>query len=205
MFVACVTEEKVVVVGRSAVRAHRLNDGEVAWALALDGEEPGLAAISPLGAGNYPAGRGVFAPDRYYQPVTSAAIWEIELSTGRLAAVHKSPRELPSGNLIWHRGLFVSQGPLALEVFDERESLVNQVRAQLERNPQDPETLVRRGELELSAGHVAEAIITFRTAHHAVRSPKTRTRLIGALLDATRQKLPGHELFAAELDTLIGP
>jgi hypothetical protein len=200
-----VTDDTVIVVGRSAVRARGLSDGEVNWTLALDGEQPGLAASPSSNAGNFPAGRGVFALDRYYLPVTSAAVLEIELSTGRLAATHKSPRELTTGNLIWHRGLFVSQGPLALEVFDERESLVNQVRTQLERNPQDPETLVRRGELELSAGHVTEAITAFRTAHKTARSPKTRTRLIGALLDGVRHKLPDHESLVAELDMLIGP
>ena len=205
MFVACVTNDLVVVVGRSAVRAYRLSDGEVAWTLALAGEKGGLAAGSPLHTGSFPAGRGVFAGDRYYLPVTSAAVLEIELSTGLLAAIHKSPRELPAGNLIWHRGLFVSQGPATLDVFDEREALVDQVRERLEGNPQDPEALIRRGELELSAGHVFEAITAFRTAHKAARSPKTKTRLIGALLDGIRQNLPGHESLAAELDTLIGP
>lgn len=190
MFVACVTSDLVVVVGRSAVRAHRLSDGEVAWRLA---------------SGSLPSGRGVFAGDRYFLPVTSAAVLEIELSTGTLAATHKSPRELPAGNLIWQNGLFVSQGPSTLDVFDERETLVDQVRERLARKPCDAEALLRRGELELSFGHVADAIAAFRTAYEAERSPKIKTRLIGALLDGVRQNLPGQESLAAELDTLIGP
>jgi outer membrane protein assembly factor BamB len=190
MFVACVTSDTVVVVGRSAIRGHRLSDGEVVWRLVT---------------GSFPSGRGVFAGERYFLPVTSAAVLEIELSTGTLAATHKSPRELPAGNLIWHRGLFVSQGPAALEVFDERETLVDQVRERLERNPRDAEALLRRGELQLSFGHVADAIGAFRAAYEAGRSPKMKTRLIGALLDGVRQNLPGQEYLAAELDALIGP
>jgi outer membrane protein assembly factor BamB len=191
MFVACMTADLVVVVGRSAVRALRISDGEISWTLPL--------------TGSFPAGRGVFAGDRYFLPVTSAAVLEIELSTGSLAATHKSPRELPAGNLIWHKGLFVSQGPATLEVFDERETFVDQVRERLDRNPRDAEALLRRGELELSAGHVAEAIAAFRAAHEAARSPKTKSRLIAALLDGVRQDLPGQNSLAAELDTLLGP
>ena len=191
MFVACVTSDLAVVVGRSAVRAHRLHDGEIAWTLPL--------------TGSFPAGRGVFAGDRYYLPVTSAAVLEIELSSGTLAATHKSPRELPAGNLIWHNGLFVSQGPATLEVFDERETLVDQVRERLEQNPRDAEALLRKGELELSAGHIAEGITAFRAAYAAARSPKTKSRLIAALLDGVRQNLPGQDSLATELDTLLGP
>jgi outer membrane protein assembly factor BamB len=223
MFVAGITDQAVVVVGRNTVREHRLSDGEVAWRLALAGETRGLAANPltadrdfsagehardehrPPGAGSFPAGRGVFTGDRYYLPVTTAAVLEIELSTGLLLATHKSPRELPAGNLIWHQGLFISQGPARLEVFDECQALVDQVRTRLEQNPLDADALLRRGELELAAGRVAQAITTFRAAHQAVRSSKTKSRLIGALLDGLRQNLPDHESLAAELDTLIGP
>lgn len=196
MFVACVTTSETgdlaVVVGRSAVRAHRLSDGEVAWKL-------------PLAAGSFPSGRGVFAAERYYLPVTSAAVLEVVLADGSLAASHKSPRELPAGNLIWHNGLFVSQGPATLDVFDEREAVVDQVRDRLASNPHDSEALLRRGELELSAGNLAEAIAAFRRAHTAARSPKTKSRLIATLLDGVRREIPGHEELSAELDALIGP
>ena len=196
LFVACATTREMgdlaVVVGRRAVRAHRLSDGEIAWTM-------------PLAAGSFPSGRGVSAGDRYYLPVTSSAVLEIELSTGAIAAQHKSPRELPAGNLIWHQGLFVSQGPATLDVFDERESLVDHVRERLERNPQDADALLRRGELELSAGNMNEAIDAFRTAHAAARSPKTKSRLTGALLDGIRREIPGHEALSGELDALIGP
>ncbi len=192
MFVACVTGDLAIVVGRSSIRAHRLHDGEVAWKL-------------PLKADSFPSGRGVFAGDRYYLPVTSAAILEVVLTDGTIAATHNSPRELPAGNLIWHKGLFVSQGPATLDVFDEREDLVEQTRARLDANPRDVGALLRRGELELSAGNLAEAIAAFRTAHAEARSPKTKSRLIAALFDGVRREIPGHEGLAAELDGLIGP
>lgn len=192
MFVACLTEDEVVVVGRRKVLALRLVDGDSAWSRALP-------------EGSFPAGRGVFAGDRYYLPLTSPVVLEIDLATGTVAAEHKSPRELPTGNLIWHRGVFVSQGPAALEAFDEREWLIGQVRDRLERNPRDPDALVRRGELELADGHLAEAISAFRIAHADAGTPRTKSKLVSALLEGVRQKLADSDTLSAELDRLIGP
>jgi hypothetical protein len=192
MFVGCLTSEHAVVVGRRQVSALRLVDGSPAWTRAYRNKA-------------LPAGRGILAGQRYFLPVTSAAILEIDLATGTLAAEHKSPRELTAGNLIWHKGLFLSQSPFALEAFDERDRLTADVGARLQLNPHDADALVRGGELELSSGHVAEAIAAFRAAHDASPSAKTRSRLVSALLEAVRLKLPGSEKFAEELDGLIGP
>jgi hypothetical protein len=147
----------------------------------------------------------VYAGERYFLPVTTAAILEIDLATGTVAGEHKSPRELPAGNLIWHQGLFVSQGPASLEVFDEREELVVRVRARLAQDPRDPAALIRHGELELAAGRIAEAITAFRTAHEEARSPRTKSKLVSALLEGVHQKLPEKDALSTELDGLIGP
>jgi outer membrane protein assembly factor BamB len=192
MLVGCLTSEHAVILGRRQLTALRLADGAAAWTHTYRNKA-------------LPAGRGVLAGQRYFLPMTSAAILEIDLATGTLAAEHKSPRELPAGNLIWHKGLFLSQGPFALDAFDEREWLVAHVHEQLERDPRDPDALVRRGELEVSAGRITEAIAAFRAAHESAHSAKTRVRLVSALLEAVRLKLPESEKFAAELDDLIGP
>jgi hypothetical protein len=119
--------------------------------------------------------------------------------------LHKSPRERPAGNLIWHRGLFVSQGPTALEAFDERDWLVGDVRQRLERNPRDPDALIRRGELEQAAGRITEAIGAFRSAHGATGSSRTRAKLVSALLEAVRQDDSDKDALSVELDGLIEP
>jgi hypothetical protein len=192
MFVACLTGEHVVVAGRRQIAALRLIDGAAAWKSTYRDKA-------------FPAGRGVLAGPRYFLPTTATTILEIDLATGTLAAEHKSPRELTAGNLIWHKGLFLSQSPFALDAFDERERLTIDIDARLQISPHDTGALVRRGEIELSAGHVAEAIAAFRTAHETSRSAKARSRLVSALLEAVRLKLPGSERFAEELDSLIGP
>jgi hypothetical protein len=192
MFVACTTSESVIVVGRRQVVALRQTDGAAAWTRAL----PERA---------FPSGRGVFTGERYFLPITTAAILEIDLATGAEAGEHKSPRELSAGNLIWHKGLFVSQGPTALEVFDEHDALVAEVRRRLEQDPHDAACLLRRGDLELAAGRVAEAIAAFRTAHEAARSPRAKSKLVSALLEGVRLQLPERDGYSSELDELIGP
>jgi outer membrane protein assembly factor BamB len=192
MFVGCLTAEHAVIVGRRQVTALRLVDGAAAWKSAYRNKA-------------LPAGRGVLAGERYFLPLTSATIVEIDLATGTLAAEHKSPRELTAGNLIWHKGLFVSHSPFAIEAYDEQAWLIAHLREQLARDPRDTEALVRRGELELSSGRIPEAIADFRAAHEAAPSAKTRSRLVSALLEAVRLKLPASEKYAAELDALIGP
>jgi hypothetical protein len=192
MFVACTTGECVVAAGHRQVLALRLSDGAAAWTL-------------PLPERAYPSGRGIFTGARYFLPLTTACVLEIDLATGAVAGEHKSPRELPAGNLIWHKGLFVSQGPAALEAFDERDALTADVRARLERDPRDPAALVRHGELELAAGRVAEAIAAFRAAHDVARSPRTKSKLVSALLEGVRLKLPESNVLSTELDGMIGP
>jgi hypothetical protein len=218
LFVACATDEHVVVVSRYEIRAHKLQSGEVAWVLKFPGHPPS-AGRAPTDATAhpqspppsapqpaYPAGRGVFTGDRYFLSVTTATILEIDLTAGTLIAEHKSPRELTPGNLVWHQGRFISYGPAALEVFDERERLSADVESRLRANPRDAASLVRRGELELStAGRLAEAVATFREAHQISPSPRTKARLVAALLDAMRENAPSSDQLSDELDRLIGP
>jgi outer membrane protein assembly factor BamB len=192
LFVACLTGNLVIIVGRRDVQALRLDDGAAAWS-------------RPLPDGAFPAGRGVFAGDRYFLPLTLPFVLEIELAAGNVAAVHKSPRDLPAGNLIWHRGLFVSQGPTVLEAFDERDWLGTDIGERLKRNPRDPEALIRRGELELAAGRLDTALDALRAAHEVAPSPRTKSKLVSALLEGVRLRVPERDAFSAELDGLTGP
>lgn len=192
LFVACATKGHAVLVGRQSVTALQLADGKAAWRV-------------PLAENSFPAGRGVFACSRYFLPVTTAAILEIDLSTGKIAAEHKSPREVPVGNLIWHKGLFISQNPFALEAFDEHARLAAEVQQRLAKVPDDPEALVRGADLDLASGNTLVAIDRLRRAHQAAPSPRARSKLISALLEGIRRKLPESEALSAELDGMIGP
>lgn len=187
LFVAGITADAVVVVGRHTVRALKLDDGEPAW--------PSPFTL-PAGVG--PSGRGVSTRDRYFLPLTNAAIVEINLLDGRLNAQYRSPREVIPGNLIWHRGRFISQTALRLQAFDERAAVERSLDESLSSNPNDCSAVLRRGELALATGRLDDALADFRDAYRIDHSGKARSRLISALLDTLRQERDGRK--RAELE-----
>ncbi len=94
LYVACVDRDKVVLVGRRAVRALRMADGTPAWKRAIE-----------LPESSTPSGRGFRAGERYFLPLSSAEIVGIDLEQGpdragsqiakgrRSGQHHLSPRE----------------------------------------------------------------------------------------------------------------
>jgi hypothetical protein len=101
--------------------------------------------------------------------------------------------------------MVISQSPQVLEVFDERERLMAEVDAALTADSGNAVALVRKGELESAADRPAAAIAAFRAAHASAPSPRTKSRLISALLEGVRRNLPNSEELSAELDRMIGP
>ncbi|HTI49919.1 MAG TPA: PQQ-binding-like beta-propeller repeat protein, partial [Planctomycetaceae bacterium] len=191
LYVAGITEDSIIVVGRSQVRALRRTDGQPAW-----------NAPVALPGSVFASGRGVFGQDGYYLPVTNGGILQINLKTGSVVGDYRSVREIAPGNLIWHRGSFLSLGPDYLQAFNERDAVERQVRERLERNPADATALLRRGELELTAGRIDDALAAFRQAHAAAPSGRTRSKLTSTLLDALRTERADRRELSRELDQL---
>jgi outer membrane protein assembly factor BamB len=196
LYIAGLTDEAVVVVGRSQVRAFRRQDGRPAW-----------NAPVTLPVAVFPSGRGVVGRDGYFLPVTNGSVLLIHLKTGSVVGEYRSGREIALGNLIWHKGSFLSLGPDYLQAFNERETLERQVRERLDRNPADAAALLGRGELELAAGRLDEALNAFRQAHTLAPSGRTKSRLTATLLDALRHAGAGQassnpDALARELDQL---
>src|SRR5205823_2658415 len=107
LYVGCVDQERVLIVGRNHLRAYRLADGQPAW------PEESVA----LPAGCVPSGRGFFDGARYYLPLSSAEVIAIDVKTGRTVAKAKSRSGNIPGNLICYKGAVVSQGVDQLESF----------------------------------------------------------------------------------------
>ncbi|MBS0260759.1 MAG: PQQ-binding-like beta-propeller repeat protein [Planctomycetes bacterium] len=218
LLVAGLTAERLLILGRQDLRALQPATGEPLWTFdfpampAAAGALPPVTvvppgtALPPATQPVFPAGRGVLAETRYFLPVTSAALWEIDLTTGALVTEHKSPRETLLGNLVWRDGRFISFGPHGLEVFDERDALAQEIATRLQRDPRDVEALLRQGDLALttSAG-VTAALDSFRTAHEVSPTPRTRARLTSALLTTLRQHPEHTPRYSAELDALLVP
>lgn len=190
LFVGPTTGDAVLVVGTSQVRALRLSDGESAWAAPI---------VLPTQTLTF--GRGVATSERYYLP-TTAGIVTIDLARGELVETRASLRQTAPGNLIWHRGLFLSQSPTFLEAFDEQARAEREIATALEHNPLDPDSLLRRGELLSYSGRIDEALATVRQAHTLARSARSRALLTSTLLDALRRDGSDRDRLQDELDAL---
>jgi outer membrane protein assembly factor BamB len=128
LFIGCVDHGSVLLVGGQSVIARRLSDGEPAWE---------KEAVS-LPTGALPAGQGYLSDGRYYLPLTSGQIAEIDMATGKLAAFSPAGSNLSLGNLICYRGSVISQSPLLVDKFEQLDVLRKRTEIALARNPNDP-------------------------------------------------------------------
>jgi hypothetical protein len=192
LFVAAVHQGQVVIVGSRSLSAVQLDNGKPAWTIRLRLPENSL-----------PTGRGLHAGKHYYLPLSNASLAVFDLDVGWLARQLRSPRQRPLGNLIYHQGRFISQGPLFLEAFEEEGSLRQRADAALQVNPRDAEALTRLGELELAAGRLEAALSAYRRAWTAAPSARTRDRYAAALFDAIRAMPEREAEFNGELDRLL--
>jgi outer membrane protein assembly factor BamB len=103
LFVACVHEGTVLLVGKDQVQGYRLTDGEPAW------------AAKPLPATGMPSGRGFVMGGEYYLPTTAEQIVRINVRSGDLLEPIKTRGVL--GNLVCHEGALISQGVVRLAKF----------------------------------------------------------------------------------------
>ncbi len=198
LYLACVQNKKVVLVGPKSLTALSLADGSPAWPQPL-----------ALPKGAEPTGRGVYSGQRYYLPLSSAKVAEIDLAAGKIVRQAASPRGIVPGNLVWHQGAFISQSASYLEVFDELAALERNTREALAKNPEDAAALVRLAQIELAGETrenvkpLASAIAHLRQAYAISPAPRTRSLLITSLLEGVRRKLTNARELSDALDDLI--
>ncbi|HEX7377215.1 MAG TPA: PQQ-binding-like beta-propeller repeat protein [Pirellulales bacterium] len=192
LYVACVNEGKVVVVGSRSVKALRLADGESAW---------GEAALA-LPSNSTPSGRGFYNRGRYYLPLSSAEVAAIDLADGRIVARSRSRSGTVPGNLICYHGAVISQGVDRVESFYQLDELRDQVAKALQEHPDDPQALARQGELLLDEGEYVEAVKQLRRSHELAAGPRTRELLVGAMLESLRLDYAGNRQLVPEIEKL---
>ncbi|HUY34739.1 MAG TPA: PQQ-binding-like beta-propeller repeat protein [Pirellulales bacterium] len=192
LYVACVADDKALVVGRRGLRTYGLADGKSAW------PTPTLN----LPDGSAPSGRGFFNGERYYLPLTSAEVAAIDVGAGRIVARSKSRGGTVPGNLICYQGAVISQGVESLESFHQLEDLRRQVAAVLAQHPDDAEALARQGELLLDEGRLDESVAQLRRSFEIKPEPRTRELLIDALLEGLRLDFAAHRRHLDEIERL---
>ncbi len=192
LYLACVHQDKVILVGVEGVSAVNLSDGKPAWSRPLS-----------LPEGSLPSGRGYYSGEHYYLPLTSAEVVKIDLNTGKIIERAKSRQGHVPGNLICYRGEVISQGVDFIETFYQVEALQQRVAAALKKNPNDPEALARLGELQFDAGKLPESIASLRRSFETDPNDLTRALLVRSLLEGLRVDFTGNRESLDELKKLV--
>jgi outer membrane protein assembly factor BamB/tetratricopeptide (TPR) repeat protein len=193
LYVACVSDGRVVLMDQNQVRGLNLATGEPAWP----------AETVPLPDGASPSGRGFHDGRYYYLPMSTAEVAAVDLQTGHVAGRSKSRRGTVPGNLVSCQGSVVSQTPSSLDSFYPLEELEAEVSTRLAANPDDPDALARAGEILLVKGELDDAVDRLTRSHQ--QSPEVRTRLllVDAHLERLRTDYDRYRQSVAEVEPLI--
>jgi outer membrane protein assembly factor BamB len=191
LYVACVHDGRVVLVGRERVGALNLSDGQRAWP---DVELP---------PGSMPSGRGFASGDDYYLPLSSAEVAKINIQAGQMTERARSRSGNIPGNLIAFRDAIISQGVDYVDAYFQLDALKRQIADTLRTRPDDPKALAALAAVKLDQGLLADAIELYRRSYAAEASETTREQFAEALLEGLRVDFAAHRGSIEELESLI--
>jgi len=193
LYLACVVDRRVVLVGRERITALRLADGTPAW-----------SAERLLPAGSSPSGRGFLSGGQYFLPLTTGEVVTIDLADGRIVDRTKSQDGHAPGNLVCCGDQILSQGVDYLQAYYQLEPLKTRVEAVLARDPDNAGALARRAEIALEEGRRADAIDDLRRSFELEPSELTRQLLVQNMLDALRDDFVSNRDLLPALEQLVG-
>jgi hypothetical protein len=149
LFFAGVIDSKVLVVGKNSVRAYRLDNGDLVWAIPT---------------GDMPAGQGVASKNVYYLPLQNGQIIGIDVPRGTIKARNRpSAAGKPLGNLVFHEGAVLSQNVDEIVGYPQLSAKRDLAAAALKNDPTSLEKRTAYGELLLRDGQLQDAVNELRT------------------------------------------
>lgn len=190
LFVACVHEGKIIVVGKSKVRAIQLSDGKNAWTkdLALDTDMP--------------VGRGFYTGKFYYLPLSNQQLVKIDLATGEI--VMRAKTEIELGNVVCYKDQLLTQSASQVASFFLTEPLLAWIDETLKKEPDNAKALSLKGQVLLQEGKRGESLDLLRRA--VARNPQdlaARSLLVKVMISLLREDFATNFALAEELDTLV--
>ncbi|MEO2020916.1 MAG: PQQ-binding-like beta-propeller repeat protein, partial [Pirellulaceae bacterium] len=190
LYVACIHDGKVVMVGKESITAFTLADGKPAWS-------------EPISLKNgMPSGRGFQSDHFYYLPTTGKQLLKIDLVKGQIQQEITTSTVL--GNLVCYRDEVISQTPRHLETYLQAARLREKVTARLKKDPQDSWALARRCELLLQDGKRLEALKSLRQCYQLDPTDVAmRSLLIDTILDLLREDFSTHQALIDEVRDLV--
>jgi outer membrane protein assembly factor BamB len=201
LFVACVHDGVVLLVGREHLTGLSLSEGG-----RMLFRTPYL---EPTGSGEskvFPAGRGFASGGQYFLPLTNGQMIEARITDGRVVARHAPRNEIGLGNVICHRGGVVSISLAGLQSFRQWDDAQRHAAERLAARPDDPAALAQMGEIKLEEGKMAEAIDCLRRALKTEGSERTRAvagrLLVEALLEGLEHDFATYKTSIGEVEQL---
>jgi outer membrane protein assembly factor BamB len=189
LFVACVHDGKIVLVGKNKLKAVHLADGNAGWATTVD-----------LG-NEMPTGRGYYSGKHYFLPVTGQHLLKIDLDEGKI--VGRAKTEVDLGNVVCYQDQLISQGPQTVAAFFLSEPLQARLEADLQKNPNDVKALALKSQVLLQEGKSTESLNVLRQAHQiAPDDSGIRTLLVKVIFALLRDDFTAHAGLTGEVEKL---
>lgn len=224
LYVGGVINGKVLVVGKSTVRAYNLagKDGkaELAWQNLQIRRPCGHGVASKDGVYFLPM---IGDPDR--PDSKDPQVWAIDVDRGQVRSKTAFRKDnlgvdpeylqnhqkdlgyqLALGNLVFHDGMMFSQSPSHVSAFPLIELKKREMDRLLALNPKDPVGLFARGELLLDNGKIKDAVADFKEAEKNNPPEEVRRNIRGKLYlaytEMLRNDFNGGEPILAEYKSL---
>ncbi len=159
LFVACVAEQSVVLVGQSKLRALHVESGEPVWE-------------TELASHGTPSGRGFATQGSYFLPTSENRILQVRLNDGHIERYVETDRVL--GNLICFGGNVISLACDVLATYRQAQPTREIVQRARQQGELDPETMVLQAQLHAQDGKWLEAT---RMADQAFATAPSESRL----------------------------
>jgi outer membrane protein assembly factor BamB len=189
LYLGNVYNGKVLIVGKTSVRALSLSTGEILWTL-------------PTGM---PSGQGIGSDNVYYLPLKEAGrskepqICAIDMERGKIAGATPSRPKTAGGNdfdvpgnLLFYEGEVISLTPSEVVVYPQIKVKIAQMDELIAKNPNDPQGLTERGDLRLAKNDLPGAIEDLSTALKNNPDKDTRARARGKLYDTLTAYISDH-------------
>ncbi len=190
LYVACVHKGKIILVGKSKVKAVNIADGKTAWTEPID------LGTSP------PAGRGFYADKFYYLPLANQQLAKLDLDAGQI--VSRAKTEIDLGNVVCYKDQFISQSAQHVASFFLTEPLLAWIEATLKTDPDNAKALSLKGQVLLQDGKREEALDLLRKA--VTTNPDdlaAKSLLVKVMLSLLRDDFAANFELADELDKLV--
>ncbi|HBJ39027.1 MAG TPA: hypothetical protein DDZ51_30630, partial [Planctomycetaceae bacterium] len=201
-YLAGIRDNQLILVGNDHVRASETATGERRWETPAGWLDAG-EQISGIGTfGEFAKSGEESKSAAYFVPTTANRIVAVSLADGKPLGYRVT--QFPAGNLVAVSGQIISQSATTLSVAHGQMTLQPLVAAALESNPNDFQAVVRKAELLLQEGDLAESLKWLDRARQMDPEDAHAENLsVRAMLTGLRQDFAGNRDLLPELESLI--